>query len=59
MAAAQDKELRLALNALESTGVEAQMGPLASRIYDEFAAGGGAGRDFSGIITDIRDKSAT
>ncbi|WP_255769843.1 3-hydroxyisobutyrate dehydrogenase [Pseudarthrobacter sulfonivorans] len=53
------KDLRLALNALESTGVAAQMGPLASKIYDEFAAGGGAGRDFSGIITDIRDKSAT
>ncbi|GAC1477218.1 MAG: 3-hydroxyisobutyrate dehydrogenase [Pseudarthrobacter sp.] len=53
------KDLRLALNALESTGVAAQMGPLASKIYDEFAAGGGAGRDFSGIITDIRDRSAT
>jgi 3-hydroxyisobutyrate dehydrogenase len=53
------KDLRLALNALESTGVAAQLGPLASKIYDEFAAGDGAGRDFSGIITDIRDKSAT
>jgi len=53
------KDLRLALNALESTGVAAQMGPLASQIYDAFAAEGGAGRDFSGIITDIRDKSAT
>jgi 3-hydroxyisobutyrate dehydrogenase len=53
------KDLRLAVNALESTGVAAQMGPLASQIYDAFAAEGGAGRDFSGIITDIRDKSAT
>ncbi|MEO3940462.1 3-hydroxyisobutyrate dehydrogenase [Paenarthrobacter nicotinovorans] len=52
------KDLRLALNALESTGVAAEMGPLASRIYDAFAAGEGAGRDFSGIITEIRDKSA-
>lgn len=51
------KDLRLALNALESTGVAARMGPLASEIYDVFAAEGGAGRDFSGIITDIRDKS--
>ena len=51
------KDLRLALNALESTGVAAEMGPLASRIYDAFAAGEGAARDFSGIITDIRDKS--
>lgn len=52
------KDLRLAVNALESTGVAAEMGPLASRIYDAFAAGEGAARDFSGIITDIRDKSS-
>jgi 3-hydroxyisobutyrate dehydrogenase len=51
------KDLRLALNAVQSTGVAARMGPLASEIYDAFAAEGGAGRDFSGIITDIRDKS--
>ncbi|MET1065957.1 MAG: 3-hydroxyisobutyrate dehydrogenase [Arthrobacter sp.] len=52
------KDLRLAVNALQSTGVAARLGPLASEIYDSFAAEGGAGRDFSGIITDIRDKSA-
>jgi len=52
------KDLKLALNALTSTGVAARLGPLASEIYDTFAAEGGAGRDFSGIITDIRDKSA-
>ncbi|HEX9085909.1 MAG TPA: 3-hydroxyisobutyrate dehydrogenase [Arthrobacter sp.] len=52
------KDLKLALNALQSTGVAARLGPLASEIYDSFAAEGGAGRDFSGIITDIRDKSA-
>ncbi|MET3951415.1 3-hydroxyisobutyrate dehydrogenase [Arthrobacter sp. UYEF36] len=51
------KDLKLALNALESTGVAARLGPLASEIYDSFAAEGGAGRDFSGIITDIREKS--
>jgi 3-hydroxyisobutyrate dehydrogenase len=51
------KDLRLALNALESTGVAARLGPLASEIYDTFAAEGGADRDFSGIITDIRAKS--
>ncbi|WP_400160122.1 3-hydroxyisobutyrate dehydrogenase [Arthrobacter sp. BPSS-3] len=51
------KDLKLALNALESTGVAARLGPMASEIYDTFAAEGGAGRDFSGIITDIRDKS--
>lgn len=53
------KDLKLALNALESTGVAARMGPLASEIYDTFAAEGGAGRDFSGIITDIRDNSGS
>ncbi|MEZ2391204.1 3-hydroxyisobutyrate dehydrogenase [bacterium RCC_150] len=52
------KDLRLAVDALESTGVEGKMGHLASQIYDTFVAEGGAGRDFSGIITDIRDKSA-
>ncbi|QCB95726.1 3-hydroxyisobutyrate dehydrogenase [Arthrobacter sp. PAMC25564] len=52
------KDLKLALNALTSTGVAARLGPLASEIYDTFAAEGGAGRDFSGIITDIRDKSS-
>ncbi|MEC5179126.1 3-hydroxyisobutyrate dehydrogenase [Arthrobacter sp. CG_A4] len=51
------KDLKLALNALESTGVAARLGPLAAEIYGSFAAEGGAGRDFSGIITDIRDKS--
>ncbi|HET7783694.1 3-hydroxyisobutyrate dehydrogenase [Pseudarthrobacter sp. CC4] len=51
------KDLNLALNALKSTGVAARMGPLAAEIYDTFAAGEGAGRDFSGIITDIRNMS--
>jgi len=56
-AALMAKDLKLALNAIQSTGVAARIGPLASEIYDAFAAEGGAGRDFSGIITDIRDKS--
>lgn len=51
------KDLKLALNAIQNTGVAARIGPLASEIYDAFVAEGGAGRDFSGIITDIRDKS--
>ncbi|TLM82165.1 3-hydroxyisobutyrate dehydrogenase [Pseudarthrobacter sp. NamE2] len=51
------KDLNLAVNALRSTGVAGRMGPLAAEIYDTFAAEGGAGRDFSGIITDIRKKS--
>jgi 3-hydroxyisobutyrate dehydrogenase len=52
------KDLKLALNAIDGTGVVAQLGPLASEIYDRFVADGGAGRDFSGIITDIRSSSA-
>ncbi|TLM75086.1 3-hydroxyisobutyrate dehydrogenase [Pseudarthrobacter sp. NamB4] len=51
------KDLGLAVNALRSTGVAGRMGQLAAEIYDTFAAEGGAGRDFSAIITDIRDRS--
>ena len=51
------KDLNLAVNALRSTEVAGRMGPLAAEIYDTFAAEGGAGRDFSAIITDIREKS--
>lgn len=51
------KDLGLALNAVESAGVAAQLGPLAAQIYRKFADEGGAGRDFSGIITEIRDGS--
>ncbi|BCW17904.1 3-hydroxyisobutyrate dehydrogenase [Arthrobacter sp. NtRootA9] len=53
------KDLNLAVNALNSTGVAGRMGPLAAEIYDTFAAEGGAGRDFSAIITHIREKSGT
>jgi len=49
------KDLGLALQAIEQTGTDARMGRLAQRLYAAFAAGEGASRDFSGIITDIRD----
>ena len=42
------------LQAIEGTGTDARMGRLAQQIYAAFAEGDGAGRDFSGIITDIR-----
>ncbi|WP_353114210.1 3-hydroxyisobutyrate dehydrogenase [Microbacterium sp.] len=48
------KDLGLALKAIEQTSTDARMGMLAQQIYAAFAAGDGAGRDFSGIITDIR-----
>lgn len=51
------KDLGLALQAFESTGVHAEIGTLASAIYTRFAEGAGAGQDFSGIINDIRDRS--
>ncbi|WP_369045401.1 3-hydroxyisobutyrate dehydrogenase [Sinomonas sp. P10A9] len=51
------KDLRLAVNAVEHTGVAAEMGPLASRIYDSFVEHGGAGTDFSGVINTIREQS--
>lgn len=53
--ALMNKDLGLAEHAIELTGVDARMGMLAREIYREFAAGEGAGRDFSGIITTIRD----
>jgi 3-hydroxyisobutyrate dehydrogenase len=48
------KDLGLAVQALESTGVQARLGSLAEEIYRHFAEGEGAGRDFSGIINEIR-----
>ena len=51
------KDLGLALNALESTGVAAELGTLAAGIYRRFADEGGAGLDFSAIINTIRAKS--
>ncbi|WP_243229532.1 3-hydroxyisobutyrate dehydrogenase [Microbacterium sp. CIAB417] len=51
------KDLGLALEAIEQTGTDARLGRLAQQIYAAFAAGDGATRDFSGIITDIRDAS--
>ena len=56
-AALMAKDLNLAVNALNSTGVAGHMGALAARIYDTCAAEGGADRDFSAIITDIRGSA--
>jgi 3-hydroxyisobutyrate dehydrogenase len=51
------KDLELALKAVERTGTAAELGPLAAQIYRRFADEGGAGRDFSGIVTVIRENS--
>lgn len=51
------KDLGLALNALQTNGVAAELGTLAASIYRTFADEGGAGQDFSAIINTIRDNS--
>ncbi|WP_106815195.1 3-hydroxyisobutyrate dehydrogenase [Microbacterium timonense] len=55
--ALMNKDLGLAEQAVESTGVEARMGMLARELYAAFAAGEGAAQDFSGIINTIRAAS--
>lgn len=52
--ALMSKDLGLAEQAIDLTGVDARMGRLAREIYKEFAEGDGAGQDFSGIIHTIR-----
>jgi 3-hydroxyisobutyrate dehydrogenase len=56
--ALMNKDLGLAEHAITATGVEARMGMLAREIYAQYAAGEGAGQDFSGIINTIRADSA-
>jgi len=52
------KDLGLALTAIEHTGTHAEMGRHAEEIYRRFRdEDGGAGRDFSGIINVIRERS--
>ena len=51
------KDLGLALNALQSNGVAAELGTLAASIYRTFADEGGASQDFSAIINTIRNNS--
>jgi 3-hydroxyisobutyrate dehydrogenase len=51
------KDLGLAEQAIDLTGVDAKMGLLAREIYRQFAEGAGAGQDFSGIINTIRADS--
>jgi 3-hydroxyisobutyrate dehydrogenase len=51
------KDLGLALNAIDLTGVDAALGRHARQIYQAFADGEGATQDFSGIINTIRTAS--
>ncbi|MCY9787236.1 3-hydroxyisobutyrate dehydrogenase [Nocardiopsis sp. EMB25] len=51
------KDLGLAANALRDTGVEAEIGLEAARIYSAFAEGLETERDFSAIVNAIRERS--
>ena len=51
------KDLNLAATALEQTGATAPMGRLAAELYNQFVADGHAGKDFSEIITTLREDS--
>lgn len=51
------KDLGLAVEALNATGVDAVLGRAAEEMYRGFALHGGASTDFSGIINAIRDAS--
>ncbi|WP_433522910.1 3-hydroxyisobutyrate dehydrogenase [Nocardia pseudovaccinii] len=50
------KDLGLAANALRDNDVDGQLGILAAEIYTRFNQSQG-GKDFSAIVTDIRDRS--
>ena len=53
--ALMSKDLNLAAAAMQQTGVDVQMGSLAVEMYRAFTEGEGAGKDFSAIITAIRE----
>lgn len=54
--ALMNKDLGLAANALRENGIDGQLGLLAAEIYRLFNESSGA-RDFSAIVTEIRDRS--
>ncbi|MBF6438884.1 3-hydroxyisobutyrate dehydrogenase [Nocardia cyriacigeorgica] len=54
--ALMNKDLGLAANALRNNGVDGQLGLLAAQIYERFNQSA-AGKDFSAIVTDIRNRS--
>ncbi len=54
--ALMSKDLTLAANALQANGIDGQLGELAAAIYARFNQTD-AQRDFSAIVTDIRERS--
>lgn len=55
--ALMSKDLGLAEQAIQLTGVDAKMGSLARSIYLDFASGEGATQDFSAVINTVRALS--
>ncbi|MGZ9935382.1 3-hydroxyisobutyrate dehydrogenase [Streptomyces sp. NC-S4] len=53
------KDLALAANALRAGGVAAPLGLKAAELYADFAAGEGAGLDFSAIVHTLRPRNGT
>ncbi|MET0598998.1 MAG: 3-hydroxyisobutyrate dehydrogenase [Mesorhizobium sp.] len=51
------KDLRLAQEAAQSSGAATPLGAAAAQLYALFAAQGGAGTDFSGIINFLRGET--
>lgn len=56
-AALMRKDLGLVADAVRANGVDAGMGMLAATMYEDYAATHG-GKDFSGIVEEIRARSA-
>jgi 3-hydroxyisobutyrate dehydrogenase len=56
-AALMAKDLELASTAAETHGIAATLGHSATLAYASYTAQGGAGKDFSAIITDIHSRS--
>jgi 3-hydroxyisobutyrate dehydrogenase len=51
------KDVRLSQRAAEENGVATPLGDTAVKLYAAFADAGGDSRDFSGIITFLRDHA--
>lgn len=51
------KDLKLAVSAAEQSGTDAEIGRLASEVYQRFNDEGGGGYDFGAVINSIRQRS--
>lgn len=55
--ALMSKDLGLAMDAISSTGTASILGTVTAGVYRDLAENGGAGRDFSSVIEEIRISS--